>query len=94
MRVDRLKVSCIGLKKININYGSGKRLLLKGRNKMKRVIHFRSIRLRSNAGMDFPACYANAKMLDLDKSRLTATGAKELVTCKRCLRIIKVNPWR
>lgn len=51
---------------------------------MKKVIHFRSIRLRNNAGMDFPACYANATLLDLDKGRLATTGNKEEVTCKKC----------
>lgn len=51
------------------------------------VIHFRSIRLRNNAGIDFPACYASAELLDLDKTRLPTTGEQDKVTCKRCQRI-------
>lgn len=53
----------------------------------KPAIHFRSLRLRNNAGMDFPACYANAPLLDVDKGRLQTTGDPALVTCKRCLRL-------
>lgn len=46
--------------------------------------HLRSQRLLVNTGMSFPACYANAKLLDLDKSRLRVTSDKSLVTCMRC----------
>jgi len=61
---------------------------------MKRVIHARSIRLRNNAGMDFPVCHAGARLLDLDKSHLFTTGDKSLVSCKKCLALVKSNPWR
>jgi hypothetical protein len=61
---------------------------------MKRVIHARSIRLRNNAGMDFPVCYSGAKLLDLDKSHLFTTGDKSLVSCRRCLTALKSNQWR
>lgn len=49
-------------------------------------VHLRDLRLRNNAGMDFPACYANPKsgMLDTDKGRLITTGDKSKVTCERC----------
>jgi len=59
---------------------------------MTRTIHFRSIRLRSNAGLDFPACYANARLLDTDKSRLPSTGIRADVTCKRCQRLAERTP--
>jgi hypothetical protein len=52
------------------------------------VIHKRDVRLYVNAGMAFPACKANAKLLDLDAARLRMAGAGETVTCKRCLRLI------
>jgi len=55
-------------------------------------VHKRSIRLRNNAGMDFPVCYAHAELLDLDKSRLATTGDNAKVTCKRCRSAIK-NHW-
>lgn len=48
-------------------------------------VHFRNIRLRVNAGMDFPECYAHADLLDTDKGRLKTTGNRNEVTCKRCL---------
>jgi hypothetical protein len=51
-------------------------------------LHFRSIRLFNNAGIDFPVCYAGARLLDLDKSRLPTTGDANKVTCKRCQRRI------
>ena len=52
-------------------------------------IHYRNIRHFINAGVSFPECYANAKTLDLDKTRLNVTHEKEKVTCKNCLKIIK-----
>lgn len=52
-------------------------------------IHFCNTRLRVNAGMDFPECYANAQYLDLDKSGLPKTNEREKVTCKRCLASLK-----
>jgi len=53
------------------------------------VVHFRNLRFRNNAGMDFPQCYSNADLLDLDKGRLPTTGVDTEVTCKRCLRYLK-----
>jgi hypothetical protein len=52
------------------------------------IIHFRDIRLRNNAGMDFPACYANPRngLLDTDKGRLLVSSLECFVTCKRCKR--------
>lgn len=57
--------------------------------KKEKVIHFRDYGLFINAGMEFPSCYVNDKPLDTDKSRLSTTGNKDLVTCKNCLRKIK-----
>lgn len=59
------------------------------------TIHFRNIRLRNNAGLTMPECYAHAALLDLDKSQLPTTGVREHVTCKRCRRLIglDVRPW-
>lgn len=51
------------------------------------IVHLRSIRLRNNAGMNFPTCYAGARLLDCDKGYLPTTGEVEKTTCKRCLRI-------
>lgn len=57
-------------------------------------MHFRDIRLRNNAGMDFPLCYAGARLLDLDKSRLPTTGDFNAVECKHCLNRAPVHyPW-
>lgn len=55
------------------------------------VKHFRDIRLRNNAGMDFPHCRANADLLDLDASRWRTTGDRHNVTCLACLR--KLAEW-
>ena len=55
----------------------------------RKKVHYRSIRLFVNAGMEFPQCYAHAALLDLDKARLLTTFDKELVTCSRCLRKLK-----
>ncbi len=51
----------------------------------RQIIHLRDLRLRNNAGMDFPTCYAGAALLDTDKSRLASSGDASKVTCKRCL---------
>lgn len=59
----------------------------------KPIIHKRSTRLFTNAGMDFPVCYAYAKLLDTDKGRLPTTGDGSKVTCKRCLKFMKLNRW-
>jgi hypothetical protein len=50
-----------------------------------KTVHLRDIRLYNNAGMRFPLCYANAKLLDLDKSCLPSTGEKDKVTCMNCI---------
>lgn len=54
--------------------------------------HFRDLRLANNAGMQFPACYASAKLLDTDKSRLPTTADRGAVTCEHCQRIAYVIP--
>lgn len=56
-------------------------------------VHFRHITLRNNAGIDFPACKASAKLLDLDASRLPTTGDTQQVTCKHCLRYLERKTW-
>lgn len=58
-------------------------------------IHLQDIRLKNNAGMNFPVCHASAKLLDLDKSAWLTVGrnvylnapegAKHLF-CKHCIR--------
>jgi len=48
--------------------------------------HKIDIRLFNNAGMNFPKCYANAKMLDLEKSRLNLSHDLNFVTCKKCIK--------
>lgn len=51
---------------------------------MSAVVHLEDIRLKNNAGMAFPVCYAGAKLLDLDKSGLPLTPHQDKATCKRC----------
>lgn len=58
---------------------------------MKRKIHLASMRLLSNAGIDFPLCYSNAKLLDMDKSALPTAVTLTRVTCKHCRRIARAN---
>ena len=53
--------------------------------------HYRDLRLRNNAGVDFPLCYADAPLLDTAKSYLPTTGRLDSVTCKRCLAITKAR---
>ena len=48
--------------------------------------HMRDIRLRNNAGMDFPLCKAGAELLDLDAGRWPLTGKYSEVTCAHCRR--------
>jgi len=56
--------------------------------------HMRDIRLRNNAGIDFPVCCRNAPALDLDKSRYPTTGNIKEVDCKRCLKSFpRLYPW-
>lgn len=54
-------------------------------------IHLIDLRLRTNAGIDFPTCKATAKMLDLDAARLPLTDEIRAVTCKHCLKIHRYN---
>lgn len=53
---------------------------------MKKV-HLKDQRLRVNAGMDFPTCRANEKLLDLEACRLIMTSDIHAVTCKHCKKI-------
>jgi hypothetical protein len=56
--------------------------------------HLRDIRLRNNAGMDFPVCQAGARLLDTDKGRWPTTGEWSAVTCLKCLKQApKAYPW-
>jgi hypothetical protein len=56
--------------------------------------HLRDIRLRNNAGMAFPVCYAGAELLDVDKGHLPTTGEFADVTCEHCrVRGPKRYPW-
>lgn len=58
-------------------------------------IHYRDQRLYVNAGMRFPACYAGAALLDLDKGRLMTTGDPACIECHTCRRIYRrVHPGR
>lgn len=57
-------------------------------------MHLRDIRLRNNAGLAFPLCYASAALLDTDKGYLPTTGEFNEVTCKRCIAMApKRYPW-
>ena len=61
---------------------------------MRTKSHLRDIRLRGNAGMDFPLCYAGAERLDLDKGRLATVGTLAETDCKRCRKMApKAYPW-
>lgn len=51
-------------------------------------VHAPDTRLYVNAGMLFPACAANAPLLDIDKGRWTV-GKSVDVTCKRCGVIVR-----
>ena len=57
----------------------------------KPKVHYVDTRLRNNAGMDFPACYAQAQLLDTDKGHLYTTTFREDVTCARCKRIAGIG---
>lgn len=60
----------------------------------KPVVHLIDIRLRNNAGIDFPLCHAGAKYLDLDKTRLRKSNEWNAVTCARCkTRAPRRYPW-
>ena len=56
--------------------------------KLGGLIHWRDVCLFVNAGMRFPACYANARPLDTDKSRLMTSADVRTVECKRCQRLM------
>ena len=61
---------------------------------MSKPVHYVNIRLYNNAGMEFPECYAGAKLLDLDKSHLPLSHNIKEVTCKHCIRLYeKRYPW-
>ena len=56
--------------------------------------HMRDLRLRNNAGMDFPTCQANAPLLDLEASRWEMTRDPFAATCKNCSKIYRKRyPW-
>jgi hypothetical protein len=61
---------------------------------MAKAIHLADLRLRVNAGMDFPTCQARAKLLDLEKGRWNMVQEKDKVTCKKCKRIISGNNYK
>jgi hypothetical protein len=55
----------------------------KGKNK----IHLKDSRLYISAGMSFPHCKANARLLDLNGCHLPMTDEVGLVSCKSCLKL-------
>lgn len=56
--------------------------------------HLVDLRLKNNAGMDFPVCYAGAARLDLDKGHLPLTSNAAEATCQHCKRQQKKRyPW-
>jgi hypothetical protein len=55
------------------------------------IMHYRDKRLMVNAGVDMPACFASAPILDMDKCKLLSTRKLESVSCKRCLNMVKVS---
>ena len=57
------------------------------------MVHFRDIRLKSNAGMDFPLCKASEALLDTEW-RGDTDGDINNVTCPKCLEMHpKAYPW-
>lgn len=56
-----------------------------------RKTHYKSVRLTVNAGLDFPACFAQARTLDLEKARLPMTQNVSEVTCGHCLALLKAE---
>ncbi len=57
-------------------------------------IHMRDIRMRNNAGINFPVCHANEEMLSLEKTRREIVSDINNVTCKHCLkRYPQYYPW-
>lgn len=53
-------------------------------------MHLRDLRLYTNAGLRFPACYAAAKILDTLKSALPTTAMAAEVTCGHCCKLLKI----
>ena len=58
---------------------------------MKYKVHLMCTRLRNNAGITFPLCYSNARLLDMDKSHLPTSPTLARVTCAHCRRIARAN---
>jgi hypothetical protein len=52
----------------------------------KEKVHYYSQRHFVNAGMSFPLCYSNSKLLDIDKGRLSTTKDYSKVTCQNCIK--------
>jgi len=57
-------------------------------------IHLRDIRMYNNAGMNFPVCRTQDRLLDLEASRYTMANREDYrnaddksVFCKHCLRM-------
>lgn len=53
----------------------------------KRLMHMRDRRLYINAGITFPKCKANAKLLDMSATGLWITYRAEDVTCPKCRKV-------
>ena len=60
---------------------------------MGKKIHWRALRLFNNAGIDFPVCYSQAALLDMDKAHLSTTRDRERITCRHCKRIVAKDYW-
>ncbi len=58
-----------------------------GEERGRVMIHLHSTRLFVNAGMEFPLCQANARLLDCDKGHWKTTGNVRKVECRNCLRV-------
>lgn len=52
---------------------------------MSKKIHLRDMRLFNNAGMEYPKCRANDKLLNVEL-HYTITSNLNEVTCKHCLK--------
>lgn len=56
-------------------------------------LHLRDIRLRNNAGIDFPVCRTGGEFLDLEATRYPTASTEDYekaedksIFCKHCLR--------
>ena len=57
-------------------------------------LHIRDIRLYNNAGIDFPVCRAQEKLLDMEVTRYPMAIDPRNATCKHCHRAYaQVYPW-